>query len=160
MMKTLFCLVLVMGFQLTAGAQGRYQVSGDGTEVTDSKTKLVWSRCAVGMDYKNNRCTGAVVPLTHQLAELRAAEVKAATGKPWRLPAVKELLSIASLTLADVTTNTPAIDPKAFPDTPPIRFWSSTAAGPHYFLRVDFVDGTAGESTSSSPTAIRLVRDP
>lgn len=148
-----------MGIQLTAFAQTRYQVSSDGTEVLDSKTNLIWSRCAVGMDYKNNRCTGTATPLTHQLSVLRAAEVKAATGKEWRLPAARELLSIASLMMADVSANTAAIDLKAFPDTPPIRFWSSTAAGPHYFLRVDFVDATAGESTSSSPTAIRLVRD-
>lgn len=159
-MKMLLVILIAMGFQLTAGAQGRYQVSSDGLEVVDSKTNLIWARCAVGMEYKNNRCTGSVVPLTHQLAVLRVAEIKAATGKPWRLPTAKELLSIASLTLADVTANTAAIDPKAFPDTPPSRFWSSTGAGPHYFLRVDFVDGTAGESTSSSPTAIRLVRDP
>ena len=158
-MKSVLFIVIALGFQPGAGAQGRYQVSGDGMEVVDGKTSLVWSRCAVGMEYKNNRCTGTVEPLTHQLAVLRAAQVNAATGKPWRLPTVKELLSIASLTLADVTASTAATDPKAFPDTPPIRFWTSTAAGPHYFLRVDFVDGTAGESTSSSPTAIRLVRD-
>jgi hypothetical protein len=158
-MKILVVMVIAMGLHLGASAQSRYAVTSDGLEVTDEKTKLVWTRCALGMDYKNNHCIGRPSLLPYQLATLRADEVKGASGKPWRLPTSKELLSIATLSMADLSINSAAIDPKAFPDTPPGRFWTSTSTGPHYNAHVDFVDGTSGESTRALSAALRLVRE-
>ena len=36
----------------------RYSYSADGSEVTDSKTGLVWRRCAEGMSWSSGACTG------------------------------------------------------------------------------------------------------
>jgi hypothetical protein len=74
------------------------------------------------------------------------------------VPTVKELSSIANPTMADPAANLASIDPAFFPSTPPIRFWTSSSAGPHYFMYVGFSSGDAGENGRSMPAALRLVR--
>jgi len=39
-------------------AEGRFVVSADGQEVTDTQTKLIWQRCAVGQ-----KLDGKVAPV-------------------------------------------------------------------------------------------------
>ena len=92
------------------------------------------------------------------MAVARATEEAARTGKGWRLPTMKELSGITSVGDADPTAGVPAINPVAFPGTPPARFWTSSASGPHYFMYVGFRDGDVGENTRVTPAAIRLVR--
>jgi len=46
-----------------AWTQSRFTVSADATEVTDGRSKLVWSRCLVGMSMKANRCQGQPISL-------------------------------------------------------------------------------------------------
>lgn len=143
----------------SASAQGRFQISADGQEVTDRRSKLVWMRCAEGMEFKGKTCQGRVQQVPYPLALTRVAEVAQRTGKPWRLPTVKELVALAAPTEADPTAGVAAIDPEAFPGTPPLRFWTSSQAGPHYYMYVGFKDGEAGENSRTVPAAIRLVRD-
>lgn len=97
-----------------ASVAGRFVPSGD--EVRDSKTGLVWARCSVGQTWGGATCTGTVSALTHESALSMAQN---STG--WRLPNVKELAG-----LADKGCKSPAIDGAAFPDTPPVWYWSST----------------------------------
>jgi hypothetical protein len=102
---------------LAQGAE-RFSYSGDGTEVTDNATGLIWKRCPEGMTWVSNTCTGPAAKYAHQEA-LQHAQTQASAG--WRLPNVKELSSIADRSRAN-----PAIDPTAFPNTPSDRFWSSS----------------------------------
>lgn len=53
-------------------AQERYATSVDGQEVTDSKTGLTWKRCAEGMTFKRNICSGEALFLSQQDALARA----------------------------------------------------------------------------------------
>ena len=41
-----------------AAAQERYTPSSDGDEIKDTKTGLMWRRCAEGMIWKKSTCTG------------------------------------------------------------------------------------------------------
>ena len=99
----------------------RFVVSADGQEVTDTKTGLIWRRCAEGMTFRSNTCAGSYQRYSHEAALKRATREATRTGLDWRLPNVKELSS-----LVDRSRSGPAIDAKAFPATPSEWFWSSS----------------------------------
>ena len=73
----------------------------------------------------------------------------------WRLPQLLELRSIV-----DEGCRAPAIDGRAFPDTPGLRFWSATPfpAYPGQAWNVDFAGGSAGYEEEAHRRAVRLVR--
>ncbi|MBB2947300.1 RNA polymerase sigma factor (sigma-70 family) [Actinoplanes lutulentus] len=88
------------------GGSGRpaYKISSG--RVTDPATGLTWQRASS--------------------AEMTVAKADAYCTDGWRLPTLKELA-----TTVDETRVSPAIDIKAFPDTPKTaRYWSSTVATP------------------------------
>ena len=134
----------------------RFVVSADGQEVTDTRTGLIWRRCAEGMTFKGNTCTGSGTTYTHEQALQRATREATRTGLDWRLPNVKELSS-----LVDRSRREPAIDAKAFPATPSKWFWSSSpyVGGSGSAWYVDFNDGVVvsyyGRYLNN---AVRLVR--
>ncbi len=136
-------------------AQERFSASADGQEVTDSRTGLIWRRCAEGMVFKGKTCIGQAAFLSAPDAATRA-KAASAPGAEWRLPILKELSSIVSAREADV--DKAAIDPNAFPGTPVARFWTSSSTGPGYFTFVGFSDGSAGEAPRATSAAVRLVR--
>ena len=133
----------------------RFVVSADGQEVTDTRTGLIWRRCAEGMAFKGNTCTGNPTAYSHEAALQRATREATRTGLDWRLPNVKELSS-----LVDRSRSGPAIDSKAFPATPSEWFWSSSPyvgnASSAWF--VYFGDGNVGSNYRGSYLAVRLVR--
>lgn len=128
----------------------RYSYSADGSEVTDSKTGLVWRRCAEGMSWGSGTCTGTATTYTHEQALTRAQ-----SQSGWRLPNIKELSSIV-----DRSRSNPAIDTTAFPATPSNGFWSSSpmAGGSDYARGVYFYDGGVGNYVRSNVRPVRLVR--
>lgn len=117
---TQYFIFLLSIMPIAASAQ-HYVISTDGSEVTDQNTFLIWKRCAEGMDFLGDTCTGSASTFTHEAA-LRHAKAQAdSTGIAWRLPNVKELASIYDLSLYNR-----AIDEIVFPATPYAGFWSST----------------------------------
>ena len=119
---------------------GRYVVE-EGT-VTDTRTRLTWQRAPDS----SPRVWTQAAPYCGAL-ELN--------GKGWRLPSVKELL-----TLVDESRWGPAIDPVAFPGTPSDYFWTSSplATFPMFVWTVFFGKGTASFFDVSNPRLIRCVR--
>ena len=98
--------------------------------VYDTNTGLLWDRCTWRADCLNSNGGTTPTTLTWEAA-LKAART-ANTDKykgfdDWRLPSIKELLS-----LVDFTKNSPAIDAAIFPSTQfqgdpnKIGYWSST----------------------------------
>jgi len=140
---------------LEARAADRFVPSRDGQEVTDTKTGLIWRRCAEGMTFKVNTCTGSYKSYTHEAALKRATQEATRTGVSWRLPNVKELASIV-----DRSRQSPAIDIKAFPATPSQWFWSSSpyVGSPDLAWGVFFNDGGVSGDHRGDANAVRLVR--
>ena len=138
-------------------AQGadRFSYSKDGSEVTDNATGLVWRRCVEGMTWSGSSCTGSATENTHEAA-LQPAQAQ--TGG-WRLPNIKELASIV-----DRSRKSPAIDPAAFPTTPPGFFWTSSpyVGNSDKAWFVDFYDGSVYGNFNTSKrygsNYVRLVR--
>jgi len=146
-------LVGVAAFDVAA--QERYTPLADGSEVTDSKTGLIWRRCAEGMTWNKTTCTGKAM-FANQGQAAGLAKAQATSTKVWRLPTLQELNSI--LAVREIDVGKAAIDPKVFPATPIARYWTSTSVGPSYFMVVGFGEGHSGEGERNSPGATRLVR--
>ena len=127
--------VVAMGLSATvraAAPSGHYTFPTTGT-VFDTKTKLTWQRTAPATTYAwanaKTYCAGVGATLG---------------GTGWRLPTIKELL-----TIIDETQMAPPIDSAAFPGTPVASFWSSTlqASDPSQAWTLDFsyTGGTGGD---------------
>ena len=106
--------IAVVAMALSAAARaaapaGHYTFPATGT-VFDTKTKLTWQRTAPATTYAwadaKTYCAGVGASLG---------------GTGWRLPTIKELM-----TIIDETQVAPPIDSTAFPGTPVFAFWSST----------------------------------
>lgn len=110
----------------------RYTVHDDGT-VTDDATGLRWQRCPAGftlddggtpLDYTDDACDSSGTETLDWQGALQAAQSQNSGGafNDWRLPNVKELMSLVERQCA-----APAVNMSIFPDMPPsARLWSST----------------------------------
>lgn len=154
--KPFFCMLLLSAACFQASAQERYTPSSDGDEITDSKTGLIWRRCAEGMTWKKTTCVGKAT-FANQAQAVTLAKAQINKDEAWRLPTLKELNSI--LAVREIDVGKAAIDPKAFPATPIARYWTTTSVGPSYYMVVGFGEGHSGEGERNSPGASRLVRE-
>lgn len=92
----------------------------DGDEVIDTRTQLIWKRCSLGQSGDNCE-NGTANTYTWQQA-LQAAYTDPASGDPeWRLPNLKELLSIREQRCID-----PAANAVLFPNTPSEWYWTAS----------------------------------
>jgi hypothetical protein len=123
---------------------GRYMTSG-GT-VLDTKTKLTWQQTAPTTTYT----------WANGKAYCASAAVSALGGSGWRLPTVKELLTLVDYSHASA----PYIDENAFPGTPASGFWSSSpvAGSPSFAWIVNFINGNTGSYTAVYTDSVRCVR--
>jgi len=136
-----------------AYADAPFVVSVDGKEVTDSRTGLIWKRCAEGMTAKVSTCNGTARTFSYDEAAAHAAKQAGASKVAWRLPTSEELLGIA-----DEKRFKMAIDTSAFPGTPPEHFWTSTRYIENYYFAVNFYNGFHYDRYYTSPHYVRLVR--
>lgn len=135
----------------SAHAEGRFVVSADGQEVTDTQTKLIWQRCTVGQKWDGKTCSGKATKVS--LPDAKA--MGASTSPAWHVPTKDELLSIV-----DKTVKKPAIDKAAFPGTPPAIFWATqpgTADSLNAWI-VQFKTGKVYANTHKAKYLVRLVR--
>jgi hypothetical protein len=147
----LLALSLLAGLAGTVQAQARFSYSSNGSEVTDSKTGLVWQRCSAGQSWSGSTCTGTATTYTHE-----AALTYAQTQTGWRLPNVKELAS-----LVDRTVTIPSIDSVAFPATAVNHYWSASpyVGDADFAWIVGFNGGDIHHSFNrSNVVQVRLVR--
>jgi Protein of unknown function (DUF1566) len=134
-----FALTLWLCSASEAGAltpADRYVIDAASDIVTDTRTGLVWQRTVPNGTYAWD------------------AAKAYCSGRGWRLPGLKELL-----TLVDVTRAMPSIDP-AFPNTPAEYFWSASPyvgeAGNAFY--VDFYSGRSSFEGVGAARRVRCVR--
>jgi hypothetical protein len=102
----------------------RFTDSSDGT-VTDSESKLMWLRCALGQTWSGTSCLGQPLLLSWQEAAEQAGTLNKSGQyffSDWRLPQLPELASIA-----ERQCRNPRINLTVFPATPAAAYWSATA---------------------------------
>ena len=134
----------------------RYINHKDGT-VTDKKTTLMWKRCPEGLS--GSGClTGTVASYTYKTAieSADAPENKPfATYNDWRLPNMKELLSLVAR-----DRYLPAINSTLFPNTSISFFWSSSPNAYNTYVAwiLNFNTGYGSYDGRSHSHYVRLVR--
>jgi len=147
---------------ITANAPDeRYSINGDGT-VTDLWTGLMWKQCVEGQSGASCN-TGTNSTFTWSAALTLVDTVNGsggfATHTNWRLPNIKELLSLVEFKCA-----APARNKVAFPfnGASDYSYWSSSptaiVAGNEVFY-LDDETGFFSETTITSNLLVRLVRD-
>ncbi|CAK0780950.1 Fimh-like protein [Gammaproteobacteria bacterium] len=102
----------------------RFTDNGNGT-VTDTITGLMWKRCAEGMTWTNGTCHGHESHFSWQDALQHVSSTNQTGGyagrTDWRVPKVKELLSIV-----ERQCNYPAINLEVFPNASVSYFWAGS----------------------------------
>lgn len=139
---------------------------GDGSQVYDERSKLVWMRCIEDQSWNGSMCVAndpdAVNPgprLTYQQAKALAVE-KSTGEERWRLPTRKELLS-----LREPNCHNPSLNLKVFPSKPAWSsdgfFWTSTPEAKGVSLVSAIGTSDAWATTDDENTNhVRLVRTP
>ncbi|MBU0946725.1 MAG: DUF1566 domain-containing protein [Proteobacteria bacterium] len=132
--------------------------NGDGT-ITDSATGLMWKKCLEGVS--GDICdSGDAGSFTWQTALQQAGLVNGGGGfaghQDWRLPNIKELVSLVEEKCYD-----PSINLNRFPNTPSSVVWSGSPSVdyPDSVRIVFFYNGvsTSGGNRTGS-NLVRLVR--
>ena len=135
----------------------RFTINKNGT-VSDTKTGLMWKTCSEGQS--GTDCSGgSAATYTWQLALQQAQTVNNGSGfagySDWRVPNVKELVSITEKQCYD-----PAINLTVFPNTPSNLFWSSSPYAGISSLAwiVGFSYGYSDYGLKNDYAVVRLVR--
>jgi hypothetical protein len=127
--------------------------------LVDSKTGLMWMRCALGYQWQGGNCVrdeSQTAEFSWSDALTVAAQAKAFAGyNDWRLPNRKELASIVEGACHD-----PAINLALFPATEAKGFWSSS---PNNFTEIlawaiNFMNGDHISTSRTNLFGVRLVR--
>ncbi|PJZ58767.1 DUF1566 domain-containing protein [Leptospira barantonii] len=129
-LKPFILLTILLGIIETLTAiGGPYTDPNDGT-INDTGNRILWRKCGRGrgtlaMNYTN--CGSVSGPAETSdwataVAYCRNLGITLGDGRQWRLPSVKELISIVDYS----KTTKPIINQTLFPNTAEGRFWTST----------------------------------
>ncbi|MCI5134311.1 MAG: DUF1566 domain-containing protein [Candidatus Electrothrix sp. AW2] len=145
---------------------GQYIDHGDGT-ITDTKTGLIWKRCAEGLSGDN--CEhGKLEKYTWGEAMQRAKDVDYAGYSDWQLPSIEELKTLVYCSKGvdkygscNDGSKEPTINQQAFPNTEKWSYWSGTpiAYNSGSAWVVFFNYGNPFALNRSNDLAVRLVRN-
>ena len=137
-LKTILALAISTTFLVACGGGGSGAADTTNTAATalevsgtytDSATGLTWMRCSMGTTWTGTNCTGTATYDYWSKAVALSGKTSYAGKNDWRLPNVRELLSIVKW---DGTS--PAIDSSIFVDMKSLvnfydpNYWSSTAS--------------------------------
>lgn len=143
------CCAALLALASVAGADappGRYAIAPP--EVRDTMTGLIWAQAVPATGGSDG---------AGRFAWEAAKGFCPTLGAGWRLPTVKELLTIVDVT----QRGGPSIDRTAFPDTPPAGFWTATAwpgspANNAWWVSFDY--GGTGNDFTTARYRVRCVR--
>jgi hypothetical protein len=141
---SIFCAILIIAIFLAMSANanapfGHYVVGASGT-VYDTGTKLTWQQAVPSTELSWANASAYCAGLGSSLG-----------GKGWRLPTIKELVTIVDFS----QPTAPFIDRNAFPQTPSgLIFFSSSAS-----FGIDFANGLVSSiADPTQPQETRCVR--
>jgi hypothetical protein len=125
-----------------------FDLEDDGTAI-HKKTGLMWQRCSVGKQWGDGACVGVASIVSWDIA-LKVASSSSAYGyDDWRLPNIKELLSIMENACA-----LPAINAEIF-DSELGDYWTASPNVEFY----EMSHNSGGYGFRENESYVRLVRD-
>ena len=142
-------------------AASEFRIVGDGSEILDTKSNLVWRRCIEGQTWTGGTCQAddprAVNPgprMTYGAAQQFAASLST-PEKSWRLPKAAELIA-----LREAGCYNPSFSLDLFPTSPDWSsdgfFWTSTPDGGG--LATISAIGTSDAHETPAPDHVNHVR--
>ena len=145
------CSLLAL-LAVASNAQGRFAISADGQEVTDTTTRLTWRRCSEGLRWDGKTCSGKLLKFNY--AEAKKATEKA--GKPWRMPTRDELVALVD----PKAKKKPRVDAEMFPRVTNGPFWARRDGADDNLNAwlVHFNSGKVRANLGQSRFPLRLVR--
>lgn len=155
----------VMVYAGTKYTIGSNSLSGT---VLDESTKLRWTRCSVndsGEGDATSSCVQTHIKLTWENALITCESLNFAGINDWRLPNVRELLSIVDY--SEIAT--PVVEKSVFPNTYNGKYWTSTsfnvnASGTDdsadYAWAVDFQYGNCNPESKAANYNVRCITGP
>jgi len=133
-----------------------FTLDDDQGTATHYKTGLTWMRCALGQswDRSTKTCTGSLTAYTWGEALRTAKSYSFAGYSDWRVPNVKELLTIVEDKCYNMSINETVFS------SPPIWYWSSSIVAyyPDSAWFVDFFSGYVSDYFKANSLLVRLVR--
>ncbi|MDO8329637.1 MAG: DUF1566 domain-containing protein [Fluviicoccus sp.] len=134
----------------------RYRILGEGHEVMDLRTRLVWQRCDMGQTWDGAVCQGRSTFVT--LPDAQAAAIRLSQG--WRVPEIRELQTLVEYACAEPSRNLRMFPLDRYGN---LGYWSVTPVSSQrrHVWGVDFHDGNSTpESADNAIPRTRLVRGP
>lgn len=137
---------------------------GDGAQVLDTKTGLIWQRCIEGSNWNGKTCQSEISILPGRRISYsdanRRAIAKSTKTVVWRIPTKAELI-----TIREPSCYNPSIDLQVFPASPKWTsdgsFWSSSPEASGVTVVSAIGGSDAWETTEDrSENHTRLVRTP
>ncbi|BDX05645.1 DUF1566 domain-containing protein [Planctobacterium marinum] len=128
----------------------------DNGTVTDTRTNLMWQTCLYGETYANGTCNPVgVIAYWNEALDI-AENAQYAGYDDWRLPNIKELLSIVENQCVD-----PAMNLSVFPGASGTALWSSSPFNDSNEIWFVFMNSgdTWHDGEEYEPYAFKLVRD-
>ncbi len=126
----------------------------------DKQTGLMWMRCTLGQTWNGASCQGGAALYTWQQALAAAESSEFAGFTDWRLPNVKELVSIIEQACYEPQINTAIFSQPPHSYYGWLSSWSSTSFSfdANKALRVYSYDGTIIDRRKTEGDSVRLVR--
>lgn len=127
----------------------------EGGLVWHTETNLIWMRCSLGQTWDGSDCLGEATKFTWQEALQISVGYEFLGSTQWRLPNIKELVSITEKSCVR-----PSINDSNFPDTPPDDFWTSTPVANDGIRAwaVAFYNSSISNKQKDRALNVRLVR--
>lgn len=155
---------------IRSAPDSRYKIIGDGSEVKDKRTGLIWRRCALGRSFDGKECIGVSEVynwkslFTLESSLKKGAYIDLGFSKNYRIPTINELESLIETACSEKAVDAIAINTNIFPGT---QYWfKSSTSDPddkERALDILFMPGTKGKRYSYSKEIpagyVRLVRD-
>lgn len=175
-MNTKILSLLVIGIIMTFSVSyaesknERFKNNGDGT-VTDLISGLMWQVCSNGQIWNGAVCEGTPSYISN--SGIESIQYEYAGYDNWRMPASYELESIV-VCLHPKTNDehsrdqykgcgsiymVPTILSSVFPNTRPVKYWTSTISSMGYAESVSFRTGSKYIDEVNDRYAVRLVRN-
>jgi len=144
-----------------ANPDAAYVDHADGT-VTDTRSGLTWKHCAEGQAWDGAACTGGA-SFSDWNTALPLAEASSFAGQTdWRLPNLKEVLSLVETCRGDPAINNTVFPNTAFAMAESFSFWTSTpqlgSAGQNEAWFVRTGRGDIGNDPRNATKLVRIVR--
>lgn len=121
-----------------AGIESGWRVDASSGTATHVASGLVWYRCLAGERFSEDQCTGLPTVLKLDEAKAYAQSIAESSGKPWRLPTLKEMQQIRQ-----TACQNPAVNKALFPSAFSSNHWTSSESrnGSHYGCATNTFNG-------------------